>query len=135
MKYLNILILFALVGCKSMSVSEASKTLIKKGNQQGTDFVEYSIVLNSEEEFNVTNIYIEGGKEEIKFYYKDLKTGLSSYKMMSPFPKGNYSFNFKLNNLQNFSKEEFLIIELTVKGKEKSKRIKIEQKENKILRS
>jgi hypothetical protein len=133
MKYLKLIILVSLVGCKSIDVSEANKMLVKKGNPQGSDYLDYSVVLRSEAEFSINNISIEGNSLKLNYYYKDLKTGLSSYKMLSPFPKGNYSFNFRINDISNFKTKENLIIDIEMNSKKVLKKIPILENKKTIL--
>jgi hypothetical protein len=134
MRYLTLILVIAFVSCKSIKISNANKTLVKKGNKLGTDFIEYAVFLEADKEFSVNNLTIEGSSDKIDFYYKDLKTGLSSHKMLNPFPKGNYSFNFKLENFKNFSNEEFLILDYTLGGKKQTKKIAITENKKTFYR-
>jgi hypothetical protein len=134
MRYFNLLLVIALVGCKSIGITDANKVLVKKGNKLGTDFIEYSVILNAENDFFINNLTIEGSPETIKFYYKNLNTGLSSYSLLNPFPKGKYSLNFKVNETSNFPKEEFLILEYTVGANQKTTKILIEKNEKITVR-
>lgn len=134
MKYIILTIFFILMGCKSMDIYEANKILVKKGNPLGSDFIDYAVNVNSEKEFYINSITIENNTSNIEYYYKDLTTGQSSYKMQEPFKKGMYSFNFKINDTSNFSKEEFLIIQYKVKGKKVKKRISIAVDKTRTMR-
>ena len=134
MRYFNLLLVFALISCKSVDITNANKSLIKKGNKLGVNFIEYSVLLDAEKEFIVDDITIDGSSEKIKFYYKNLNTGASSYDMLNPLPKGKYSFNFKVNETENFVKEEFLILEYRIGKTKYSKRIPIKKNESKSIR-
>ena len=133
MKYTIVLILFVLVGCKSIQISEVNKTLIKKGNPMGLDYIEYNISISSEKDFYIEDIFIEDDDTKLNYYYKDLKTGLSSYKMLSPFIKGNYSFHFKLEDISRMSKKESLVIKMKVDNKIITKKEFITKRNKSIL--
>lgn len=130
--YFMIIVIF--VGCKSIDITDANKTFVKSGSQFGKDFLEYDVKVSSKTDFTIENISIENEENKIEFYYKDLKTGESSYSLLNPFKKGNYSFHFKIEDTNKFSNEEFLIIEYTSSNKKKFKKIPINKEENKNFR-
>ena len=117
MKYSVFLILFFLIGCKSVSILEAKKILNKKGNPMGSDYIEYFVSINSKKDFYLYDLFIENDKTKLNYYYKDLKTGLSSYNMLMPFKKGSYAFIFKLNNIDRISKKETVVVKIKVANK------------------
>lgn len=116
-----------------MKISDATKILVKKGNPLGSDFIDYSVLVHAEKDFYVKKISIENNASDLDFYYKNLETGESSHKMLQPFQKGSYSFNFRINDVEKISEEEYLIFEYTIANQTSRKRIPITINKQTIL--
>lgn len=95
----------------------------------GNDHVDYAIVIEASESFVINNILLNEDKEEVKYYYQDLSSGLSSYEMLASFPKGTYKFGFRKSDQKSFSSTDFVTIEYSIGEKSFSKKIDIQKSE------
>lgn len=124
-----ILILMLLLGgCKSVEVLEATKTKVMAGNQMGKSHTNYEIVVSASQDFSVISLSLNNDKT-LKYYYKDLQTGLSSYDVPALYKAGSYSFHFKKEGVQNFSDKEKLSLQYEIDGKKHNVQVNINPKE------
>jgi len=96
------------------------------GHKRGGSYIVYSLALKAEKYFTIKQILLENNTKPLKYYYKDSK-GKSSYNMLTPFPKGNYSFHFKNKEVDNLSNKEYLIIEYFLEDKLIKQKVFVEE--------
>ena len=127
MKNCFLIVVFTFFSCQSIRVTEAYKQISKKGHRMGTDYVNYTIIVDASTDFTVNSISLNKDQEEVKFFYEDLSTGLSSYELLNPFPKGTYKFGFRKSDKKSFSSTDFVTLEYLIGKKSFTKKIDIQK--------
>ena len=135
MRYLKlILLLFSLTlfNCaQQIKIIEASKSKFISGLPNGRSYVDYRVKIETKTNIQFKSILLDTKDVPNNLYLKNLSSGMSSTKINPEIAVGIYEFGFRVFNFNNFSKEEKVLFNYLLKGKEK-KLIKIIFKNDKI---
>lgn len=114
-----------------LTIVTANKTKHISGIQNGKNYVDFSIEINSKVDFSFKSLELNDSKIIESLYIKDLSTGLSSTKINSDVKKGIYQFGFRIYNTDSFNKDETVTFKYSINNKDFQLKKKID-KEAKI---
>lgn len=116
----NILLIFTMLffSCTNyLKIVEANKIKSISGLQNGKNYIDYSIKIESKINFSFESLELNNIKINENLYIKDLSTGLSSTKINSDLKKGVYLFGFRSYNTNSFNKDETIAFNYLLKSK------------------